>query len=235
MKRLFAILLAAMMLMSFAACGKNTADDTATTTSTEDTTAPEATQPTTAPATADEATADETLIITADITRGVLSDNTYKNDFAGLTFTADDTWEFASDSELAEKMGITEDDLTDPILAKTLAVQGTLYELFATKTNDENILDATVTIYYVSANDYSDFKNLSAKDLATVIAESFGIDIEKETGNEVVYGEKTYYQFVSTVDKKVCYVAACKIDDVFVLVNGAATTESKIDIPAMFS
>lgn len=239
MKKISAILLAVVMLMSFAACGNT--DSTNTTASTDASTVAATPAPTEI-ATQPSATADETEPVTNDavilagptgVIRGTVSDNIYQSAYTGLTFEADSKWSFSSDSELAEASGFSEEDLAADKLQSTLATYGMVYDMIAKKVDADNILEATATISFVYTKG-TDLENMSVKDVVALVAEDSGADIQKAEVQEAVYGGETYYQIEFAADTTNNFVASCKMDDVLVMIVAAATSESDTDFSAMF-
>ncbi len=245
MKKLFAILLAAMMLLSFAACGKDNSNENTTTTIAPETTAPATdavVTTTTAPSTAPTTTADTTLpeggaVIEAgetEIFRGTVSDNIYMSAFSGLSFTADEKWNFLSDADIATLLGVTEADLKNDKLASTLKTSGVVYDMYAQLVSSDNILDANVIVMLLDANN-ADLKDKNLEESVELLAtSSFGLDLtNSETGSASFGGEK-YYKVDATTENANVSVFGCKIGDVYVVCASAASKESGIDPVSMF-
>lgn len=244
MKKLFAILLAAMMLLSFAACGKDNSDNTATTTATPETTATTTENVTTIPATTAVATTEaETpstpagAVIEAgatDVFRGTVSDNIYMSAFSGLTFTADDKWTFLTDEEIASMLGVTEDDLKNDKLSSTLASTGVVYDMYAQLVSEDNILDANVVVMLLNAN-AADFKGKTLEESVELLATSaFGLDLTTATTGSASFGGENYYKVDVVTENANVSVFGCKIGDVYVACATAASLESDIDLISMF-
>ncbi|MBE6737324.1 MAG: hypothetical protein E7566_01535 [Ruminococcaceae bacterium] len=244
MKKIFATLLAALMLLSFAACGKNNSKENDTTTTAPETTAPatDAVVTTTAPA-APTTTANTTLpeggaVIEAGATevfRGTVSDNTYMSAFSGLTFTADEKWTFLSDADIASMLGVTEDDLKNDKLSSTLTSTGAVYDMYAQLISEDNILDANVLVMLLDANNI-DFKDKTLEDTVELLASaSFGLDLASAETGSASFGGENYYKVDATTENANVSVFGCKIGDVYVVCASAASKESGIDPVSMFS
>ncbi len=108
MKKLLAVLLAAAMLFSFAACGgsKEELDN-------------------------DVEKTTEAPVEAVKLSRGAITGDAYSNEFLGVTFTKPADWVYLSDKEIAETINIGQDalDFTDFELA--LAEQSTIYDMVA--------------------------------------------------------------------------------------------------------
>ena len=145
MKKLIAFVLAAMMVLSLAACGGDkTAPTTAATTdpttnpTTEPTTAP-TTEPTTAPTT-EPTTVPETTEAQAQGSKlGVVEGNTYTNSFLGITATLDENWTFANDEEMAQIRGMTMDAMNDESLSQMLETSGAVMDMYAMDTEGRTL------------------------------------------------------------------------------------------------
>ncbi|MBR2724630.1 MAG: hypothetical protein IKB72_04260 [Ruminococcus sp.] len=245
MKKIFAILLAAMMLLSFAACGKDNSNENTTTTIAPETTAP-ATEPvvtTTAPATTPTTTADTTLpeggaVIEAgetEVFRGTVSDNMYMSAFSGLSFTADENWNFLSDADIASMLGVTEDDLKNDKLSSTLTSTGAVYDMYAQLISEDNILDANVLVMLLDANNI-DFKDKTLEDTVELLASaSFGLDLASAETGSASFGGENYYKVDATTENAKVSVFGCKIGDVYVVCASAASKDSGIDPVFMFN
>lgn len=141
MKKLIAFMLAALMVLSLAACG---GDEPAPTTVplTESpgipTTAP-ATEPTTVPTTA-PTTVPETTEAEKNVSKvGVVEGNTYTNTFLGITVTLGADWFFANDEEMAQIRGMTVDAMTDEKLAEQLETNGAMMDMYAMSSDGHSL------------------------------------------------------------------------------------------------
>ena len=75
--------------------------------------------------------------------RGTISDNVYKNEFAGITFTALEGWEFLSDDEIAQKTDVSKELLKDDTFRNM--EEGFLPDMMAG--NEDNTAVAEVAFY----------------------------------------------------------------------------------------
>lgn len=122
MKKLFALLLAAMMILSFAACSDDKKTDTD-------------------PTKVSFEAPDPDDVTTATITRGKVNGNTYTNASAGISFTLPSGWRFYSDSELASLINSAVDVLNDEGFNAALDSTGTVYDMMALNTTtNENVM-----------------------------------------------------------------------------------------------
>ena len=71
------------------------------------------------------------------IAHGTINGNVYRNDFADITFTKPDDWDFFSDEELAKIFGLALDDYTD--YEKTLIEKATVYDMMIMSPESTNI------------------------------------------------------------------------------------------------
>lgn len=121
MKKIFALLLAGMMVAAMAACG-NTNSGTDSTTDNP-------------PA---EATKTDGPSDTADFVRGVWTDGVYANDFLNLKFTNPDGWTAAADQEIAEIMGLaTEYSEGGTAFSEAYAKAQNVYDMMTSSTADK--------------------------------------------------------------------------------------------------
>lgn len=133
MKKLFAIVLAALMVLSLAACGGEPVPTTVPTTTaatTEPTTEP-STAPTTEPTTVPTTVPETTAPVEKDSKLGTVEGNTYTSAFLGITATLDADWTFATDEEMAQLRGMTVEAMTDESLAQMLETSGTVMDMYA--------------------------------------------------------------------------------------------------------
>lgn len=252
MKKAFALLLVALTVLSFAACG-NKSDNTTTTTPTT-TTAPAttvseteatvvttteiATEPATTPATTVTPSLPEGgAVIEAgetEVFRGTVSDNIYMSAFSGLTFNADEKWTFLSDKDIATNMGVTEEDLKNDKLAATLKTKGAVYDMYAQLVSSENILEANVIVMLMDANNI-DFKGKNLEECVDLLAsQSFSLDLSSSTKGSASFGGESYYKVDSSTDKANVSLFGCQIGDVYVVCVTAASKESNLDLASMF-
>lgn len=101
MKKFLAILLALVMLVSFAACS------------------------------AEEAVKDLAEISNKKITRGTIDGNVYSSEYAQFTFTKPDDWNYSTDEELAALINSSSDMISASSFEKTLADAGSVYDMMA--------------------------------------------------------------------------------------------------------
>lgn len=119
MKRIFALLLAAVMLLSLAACGG------------EET--PAGTGDPGTPATTEAAKPAAPIL-------GVTDGNTYTNAYFGMGCTLDESWSVANETQLAEIFGATEETLSD----LALDTKGLGYAFYASK--DEGLTSMNIVM-----------------------------------------------------------------------------------------
>lgn len=249
MKKIFAIILAAMMLLAFTACGKDSSDNNTTTTApaatvAEDvtTTAEETVTTTPSAETTTEAETPSTPAgavieaVATEVFRGAVSDNIYMSAFSGLSFTADEKWTFMTDEELASmaNTGITEDDLKNDKLPATIKSNGAVYDMAATLVSEEGVLDATVFVLLVDKNN-TDIEGKSLEESVEFFANNgFGIDLSTVTTGSVSYGGEAYYKLDAATENANNSIFACEIGDVYVMVVAASSVESGLDLSTMF-
>lgn len=117
MKKIIALLLAALMMFMLVSCG----DDTSVRGEIGENDA------TNSDAAASESTDSET-----DLKLGSSSNNTYENKFLGIGCKLDSNWTFLSDAEIREANNLTQ-DLLDDELAEQLENASVIYDMQATK------------------------------------------------------------------------------------------------------
>lgn len=72
------------------------------------------------------------------ISRGIISGNTYTNDFIGITITKPSSWTFASDKQLQEQFGIVLDGFSD--FEQEFIKNSTIYDMMLVSPSASNIL-----------------------------------------------------------------------------------------------
>ena len=232
MKRLLAMLLALMMLLAFAACGKdNTTKETTTETNAETTT--------NAPANNDIAVdtpvaTDNNAILAGptNVFRGGVSDNSYSSAFNGVTFTADETWTFYTDEEIASLTGLSADAIANENFQSTIDTEGGAYDVMAVRISSEGVMEAMFSLSYINGNDAS-LESMTLEDLVKLTAESSGSDLSNTESKKVTYGGQEYYQLVCTNEKSISYISACEMDGVIVFITAAATPDCGVDFSKM--
>ncbi|MBE6735061.1 MAG: hypothetical protein E7563_06965 [Ruminococcaceae bacterium] len=155
MKKILALLIALLLVFSFAACKPQTGNTDTTTeahnhthTQEETTTAnTDATQgntniPDTKPQTndaPDKTDAPSAEVTTAPATqteyhlyRGVIKGNVYTSSFTGIKFTKPDNWKYLSDEELSLKIGVDTMEMADNIFPTTADRVPAVYDMWAT-------------------------------------------------------------------------------------------------------
>ena len=113
MKKLFAIVLVVLMMLSLAACG----GDEPTPTTVPETTAP----------------------VEQGSKLGTVEGNTYTNEFLGITVTLNENWGFANDEEMAQIRGMTTDAMTDENLAEILETSGAVMDMYAADVDGQTL------------------------------------------------------------------------------------------------
>ena len=219
MKRIFALLLAVLMVFSLAACN-NTPDtmfevDDSNTSNTENNNVSpsfavdENLIETTVPI--EEETQAETNVSTGEkeFALGVIDGNTYKNEFAGITFVADNDWEYYSDEKIRELNSFAS-DLAGEDYKNAVKNANLLYDMFVAKsdsTQNVNIIFQKCTpavLENFEAKKFLEGTLSTTKDALTNIgASSVDYEIGKITMGNVefdclfltsVYNNVTLYQ-----------------------------------------
>ena len=72
-----------------------------------------------------------------NFSRGTISGNKYSNSFMGIQFEAPSDWTFATDAELAQDNGLSEDEFVDNF--NTLVKNQQLYDMYAQRSDGTNI------------------------------------------------------------------------------------------------
>lgn len=165
MKKLFAVLLAVVMLLSLVACGQDENEETTASTTTEATTEePTETtteEPTETEPTETEPTETESTAIEAENTMlGAVDGAVYENSYLGIGCDLGANWYIYNETELAAVAGITEDMLSDEGILNSLETSGVAF-LFYAMQNDGmatvNInMEKTVLAGLLTADTYID-------------------------------------------------------------------------------
>ncbi len=108
MKKVLCLLLAAIMVISFCGCGKNVRGDI----------------------NGGESSQNE-----PEFSLGKSTNNTYNNDFLGLSCTLPAEWTFYSDKQILELNNVVEDAVGDDV-AERLKEANIIYDMYATNTAD---------------------------------------------------------------------------------------------------
>ena len=138
MKKLFAILLATMMLMSFAACGN---DDDNNKGSILNGLTPITTTSSLQNQTTDIDVADNANNSSATISRGITTSTSYTNSSLGINFILPSGWSFYSDAELADLIGSTADALNLSNFSESLENGTNIYDMMAqNNTTNESVM-----------------------------------------------------------------------------------------------
>ena len=153
-KKLLALMLAVMVILSFAACNNNKTTDT-TVSTTENTSnnsstsataqnlsdeasnsAPstESTDSNSAPASTSADANSTSSDAPSGLSRGVISSNTYTNNSTGIRFTLPSNWAFYSDADLAELIGATAESMGVSDFEETLESNQNVYDMMAQST-----------------------------------------------------------------------------------------------------
>lgn len=166
----------------------------------------------------------------ADISRGTVSGNTYRNSYSGIKFTKPSSWEFKSDDEILELLGASIDDI-DEMLESGLAI----YDAIATSSSGTSVIIGFENLEATGSEDYTaeDYT-----DAVTSQLEAAGYDIG--SSKEIDLCGDEYLKTIATLEYsgvEVCqayYVR--KVDNyiAFVIVSTVDSSELS-DIEDMFS
>lgn len=191
MKRIIALILAALMLLSLAACGgdgaaQTTAENPSTIIPTAD---PDDDIPTTAsPAETTAPPAEE-----ADPLMGYYSGTTYNNAFLGIQCKLDENWTVATEEELAQLNGLTADIISDEALAEQLRNSGVVQAFYAMADDGlvvMNIVLENLGLLYGTVLDEERYVDLSLDQLVTAL-ESAGLsDVTTEADTVTFAGSE---------------------------------------------
>lgn len=191
MKRIFALILAALMLLSFAACGNDgaaqtTAENPTTIIPTAD---PDDEVPTTEVPTETTAPQEEA----ADPLMGYYSGTTYNNDFIGIQCKLDENWTVATEEELAQLNGLTADILSDEALAEQLRNSGVVQAFYAVADDGlvvMNIVLENLGLLYGTVLDEERYVELSIDQLAAALESAGLADITTEADTITFAGQE---------------------------------------------
>lgn len=143
MKKLFAVLLAAILVLSLVACKPQSSqtethahdhiheDTTSPSEETQEVTATDAdtSQQASSQPASSEASADND---TPSLLRGNINGNIYTSDFTGLKFTKPESFTYLSEAELASKINVSTEELADEIFPYTADRVPAVYDMWAT-------------------------------------------------------------------------------------------------------
>jgi uncharacterized lipoprotein YehR (DUF1307 family) len=128
MKKIAALLLAVMLMLSLAACG----DEPAPNVDTDKTTTPATTTPATTEAEEPRAQL------------GTVEGTVYTNTFLGITADMGADWTFAPKSDLAQILGMATENITDEDLLNALESSGVIYDMYAV--NNDGMQNINITM-----------------------------------------------------------------------------------------
>lgn len=120
MKKWIALLLAALLVLSLAACSSGSKPDTPATEQAPADTQADTQADTPAPTEAE-----------VDFETGTVNGQTYTNDLLGISLTLDDGWRFLNRDEINEVLGVTSSLVSDEEIAKSLENGNSYMDMYA--------------------------------------------------------------------------------------------------------
>ena len=190
MKKLTAMFLALMLILSFCACGDKDVSGTVT---------PQESQ-TGAASTVEEPEAEFQL--------GVTTGGKYENKFLGIGCSLDDSWTFASQEELAQMVGTTADMFDDEKYAEQMKNIDMFYDMYAAA--DEGLVTINVVIQnlgvlYGAAISEEKFIELSLEGLDEQLGSAGFVLQGSEVGTMTFAGEERTALHISCTYQDVPY------------------------------
>lgn len=215
MKKVFAILLAAMMLLSFAACGDDKDNGGSGILNGQ---------------------GQQNNSTTANVvSRGTISGNTYQN-AAGVKFTAPAGWSFMTDEELADVIGVGQELLgADADLAELLQSNAAIYDMGAQNaTTGESVMVAFENTVLTGGKVYTEQEYLDA---AAASLAAYGYELSAYTTTTL--GGITYTTTTASVTMSGISMGQqlfCRaIGDYMLVISTTSTgTTSLAEMQAMF-
>ena len=188
MKKLFAIFLALITLLSLAACGGNDAE--------VDTDADSDNNIITEEATVQE----EEDSTSAAITRGEISGDKYVNEFIGVTFEKPSDWIFLSDDEIQDTLNyglaVLDDENLEKTLAEAMEENANAYDMYAMDSNGNSVIVAYENTILTSG------RKLSAETYIETLCNNFdiqsAIDYTVESQDTVMLGSSEFVRLIVT-------------------------------------
>ena len=218
MKKIIALIIASVMVLSFAACGaKDVVDNVVN--DVVDNIVEEANK---------------------EITRGVINGNSYTSEYSGISFNKPDAWTYSSDEELAALISASAEQLDTTNFAKSVAEMGSVYDMMAT----DPATGSNVMVLYENLKITNAGNSLTAKEyldiLKTQLPTQSGMDynfMSEETvtfnGNEYLKGTFTL-TIETSIISQVYYMRA--IGDVMnVVIVTPVNGVTPADVEAMFA
>ncbi len=170
MKKLLAIILALAAVLCLAACGG------------EEAPAPdEPQQEISQPEQEETPTEPEEPVEEVDPKRGSVTDNVYKNEAFGISFTADENWYFMTDEEIASLMNISAEQMLADEYAEMIAEADIIYDMYANSLaggGSVNVNYENLGLIYGSIFDEKAYLEISKTQLSTQL-EGSEVGIEK--------------------------------------------------------
>lgn len=185
MKKITAMLLALMMLLSLCACGDDAVKGSVT--------------PAETPA-AGDAPAEEPE---AEVEIGAVNGGTYENAFIGVGCTLDESWTYYGQEELAEMAGITAEQLGDEEFAEQMKNADMFYDMYAYA--EEGLYTMNIVVEKLNpvltlALDEEAYIDATLENLATQLASAGFEDVVTEKNTITFAGEeRTGVYFTATV------------------------------------
>ncbi len=178
MKKLIAILLAAIMLLSIAGCGKKEPASDIFTFDDVDT-----------EAAAEEKEEKEDESEEAEFELGVITENTYENSFIGYGLKISDDWTFYNKAQINQLNGLVADMVDDEQLKEQLKNSSVIYDMYAASSDGLQTMNVTlenIGAFYASLMTEDDYIDNSLKTLPSILVSagySEDMEIEKVTVN----------------------------------------------------
>lgn len=186
MKKLMALILALLLVLSLGSCGGS---PSGTVTPAESSEPEQAAEPVETEEPEQAAEPEEPAQPEEALEIGTVQGGTYTNEFLGITCTLGEEWTIASEEELLDMAGLTADAIADEDLAETIQNSGLIYDFYATAQDgliSLNVVIEDLGVLYGLALDENGYLEASQEELAQAM-ESIGLE-----DGEVTIGTMTF-------------------------------------------
>lgn len=226
MKKLIAILLAALFALSMAACGSDNTPDT-----------PDAPDTTAAAQNTDGETTTEKAE-KVKVSRGVITGDVYENTFAGFTFTKSADWAYLTDDEIAATVDVGQAQLDLNSIEEALAEKASIYDMTAMSELGESVMvcyenTMLTTFRKITADEYINALKTQLQNVST-IQYTLG-DVSDATLGDTEFKKFTVSAVTNGVEMTQAYYIRAIDQYIVGVIATAFSAEGIASIEAMFN